>query len=112
MEMSDWQCPECGERQEAQFAECWKCGYLRGSGGDEAVKAPDDSDPMLCPSCRVTLDFIGTKKFHEGSRAAPFLLGEIGELLVNRETFDVYLCSRCGRIEMFLDGVGEEFRPN
>ena len=28
----------------------------------------------------------------------------------NREHFDVYMCPRCGRFELFVDGVGEEFR--
>lgn len=107
-----WQCPECGERQEPAFTECWKCSYLRGSGGDESVKEGEGGDPMVCPNCKLTLDFVGTKKFHEGSRAAPFILGELGELFVKREHFDVYVCSRCGRVELFLDGVGEEFRPN
>jgi hypothetical protein len=22
----DWRCPQCGERLEGQFTECWKCG--------------------------------------------------------------------------------------
>lgn len=67
---------------------------------------------MRRPTCHLTLDFLGTKRFHEGSRAAPFLLGDLGELLVKRESFDVYVCSRCGRIEVFMEGVGEEFRPD
>jgi len=106
-----WQCPECAERHEPEFAECWKCGYVKGSGGDESLKEENGPDPMVCPSCKLPLDFLGTRKFHEGSRAAPFLLGEIGELFVNREHFDVYACPRCGRVEFFLEGVGEEFRP-
>lgn len=24
-----WQCPACGERSEAQFTECWRCGGSR-----------------------------------------------------------------------------------
>ncbi len=23
----DWTCPDCGERIEGQFAECWNCGH-------------------------------------------------------------------------------------
>lgn len=111
MSEAAWQCPECSETQEGQFTECWNCGYVRGSGGDESVK-PVDRDPMTCPSCRLELEYVGTKKFHEGSRAAPFLLGDIGELFVKRQHFDVYMCSRCGRVELFVDGVGEEFRPH
>jgi len=29
---------------------------------------------------------------------------------VNKQQFDVYMCPRCGRVEFFVDGVGEEFR--
>jgi hypothetical protein len=39
-------------------------------------------------------------------------LGDIGELFVNKEKFDVYFCECCGRVELFVDGIGEEFRPH
>ncbi|MEC9374070.1 MAG: hypothetical protein VYC34_09505 [Planctomycetota bacterium] len=68
-------------------------------------------DPLKCPRCEFTLEYVGRKKFHEGTRAWAAILGEIGELFVNREHFDVYCCPRCGRVEFFVDGVGEEFRP-
>ena len=68
------------------------------------------ADPMVCPRCDEQLEYVGTKRFHEGSRGAPFLLGELGELFVNREAFDVHVCGRCGRVELFIDGIGEEFR--
>lgn len=75
---------------------------------------PDDDEPrnpIRCPRCKTKLDFVGTKKFHEGTRAWDFL-GGIWELFKNREHFDVYVCPRCGRVELFVDGVGEEFRPH
>jgi len=67
-------------------------------------------DPMHCPRCDASLDYVGTKRFHEGTRWG--ILGEIGELFTNREHFDVYVCPRCGRVELFVDGIGEEFRPH
>jgi Zn finger protein HypA/HybF involved in hydrogenase expression len=54
------------------------------------------------------LDYIGTKSFHEGTRWG--FLGDLGELFVNRERFDVYRCPRCGSVEFFVDGMGEELR--
>jgi hypothetical protein len=30
---------------------------------------------------------------------------------VNKQRFDVYVCPRCGRVELFIDGIGEELRP-
>ncbi|AHE97779.1 putative signal transducing protein [Thioalkalivibrio paradoxus] len=26
----DWSCPRCKEKIEAQFTQCWNCGYERG----------------------------------------------------------------------------------
>ena len=69
------------------------------------------TNPIKCPRYRTSLDFVGTKKFHEGTRTWDFL-GGIWELFKNREHFDVYMCPRCGRVEFFVDGVGEEFRPH
>jgi hypothetical protein len=58
---------------------------------------------------RPTSTYAGTKKFHEGTRWG--VLGELGELFVNKEKFDVYFCPRCGKVEFFVDGVGETLRP-
>ena len=67
-------------------------------------------NPMSCPRCDEPLTYVGTKSFHEGRRWG--LLGEIGELFVNKERFDVYVCGRCGRVELFVDGIGEKFRSH
>jgi hypothetical protein len=69
-------------------------------------------DPMKCARCDTGLNFVGTKKFHEGTRSLGLIFGDLGELFQNREHFDVYVCPRCGRVELFVDGVGEEFRPH
>jgi DNA-directed RNA polymerase subunit RPC12/RpoP len=66
-------------------------------------------NPMQCPRCDVPVEYVGTKRFHEGTRWG--VLGELGELFTNREHFDVYVCQRCGRVELFVDGIGEQFRP-
>jgi len=71
---------------------------------------PKDADPISCPRCRLTLEYVGRKRFHEGTNWGA--LGEIGELFVKREHFDVYVCPRCGRVEFFVDGIGEEYRPH
>ena len=68
------------------------------------------SNPMICPRCEVSLKYIGTRQFHEGTRWG--ILGDLGEIFVNREKFDVYVCPACGRVEFFVEGVGEEHRPH
>ena len=82
-------------------------GFIALTGGNAMS---DATNPMKCPRCDTDLDYVGTKSFHEGTRWG--FLGELGELFVNKESFDVYVCQRCGRVELFVDGIGEEFRPH
>ena len=69
-----------------------------------------DKDPMLCPRCEAPTEYAGTKTFAEERGRGVF--GGFGELFADRSHFDVYVCQRCGRVEFFIDGVGEEFRPH
>ena len=68
------------------------------------------NDPIVCARCELPLEFVGTRDFHEGTRWG--VLGELGELFVNKQSFDVFVCPRCGRVELFIDGIGEELRPH
>ena len=67
---------------------------------------------VRCSRCDTELEYVGTKRFFEGTRGWGFASGDLGELVVNRESFDVHVCSRCGRVELFVDGIGEAFRPH
>ena len=71
---------------------------------------PAAHDPMKCSRCETKLRYVGVKAFHEGRRWG--VLGDLSELFVKREKFDVYVCPRCGRVEFFVDGIGEQFRPH
>lgn len=127
-----WTCGKCGETVEDSFNACWSCGTTRegvedptfqrvkdgtGSREDQAlaleregqVSAPGRENPLACPRCDRALQYVGRKRFHEGTNWG--LFGEIGELFVKREHFDVYVCPRCGRVEFFVDGIGEQYRP-
>ena len=65
--------------------------------------------PVVCARCNVPLEYVGAKRFHEGTRWGA--LGDIGELFVKKERFDVYVCPRCGGVELFVNGIGEDLRP-
>jgi hypothetical protein len=111
-----WTCAKCGEQLEDTFEECWKCGTFKDGTENLDFEKPatiapqsEERHPIQCPRCEQALDYMGTKLFHEGTRWGA--LGDIGELFVNKEKFDVYCCPRCGRVEFFVDGIGEEFRP-
>ena len=69
-----------------------------------------DTTTLSCGRCNVPMNYTGTKRFHEGTNWG--WLGEIGEFFVNKERFDVYACPRCGVVEFFVDGIGEELRPH
>lgn len=90
-----WTCDKCGEQHEDQFDSCWRCA------GDQASGASGNPE---CLRCHTRIEFLGTKEFHEGTRWG--LLGELGELFVNKERFDIYACPKCGHVEFFVQGVG------
>ncbi|MFZ6696940.1 hypothetical protein ACO0J1_14330 [Stenotrophomonas acidaminiphila] len=107
--MTHWSCSHCRESNEDTFDQCWKCG-TRVDGSTDPGFRPDNADPAAwpprlidCLRCPGTpMVFAGRKRFHEGSQALPFLLGNLGELLVNREAFDLHACPSCGKVELFL----------
>jgi hypothetical protein len=74
------------------------------------MPTPPEPKQVLCPRCSVSKRYLGTKRFHEGTRWGIF--GDLGELFVNKETFDVYACPKCGSVEFFVDGIGEDTRPH
>jgi hypothetical protein len=52
--------------------------------------------------CGAQLTFAGERDFHEGSRGWGFFLGDVGELFVNREKVEMYVCEACGHLEFFV----------
>jgi hypothetical protein len=116
-----WRCPNCKEEVSDDFDACWSCGTRTDGTPDPAFRrvpdapgasvAAEQGHPVACPRCNLALTFIGTKKLHEGTRVWD-AMGGVWELFKHRESFDVYMCPRCGRVEFFVDGVGEEFRPH
>jgi predicted nucleic-acid-binding Zn-ribbon protein len=66
------------------------------------------SGQISCLRCRTALNPVGKKRLEGGSDTG--FLGAIGELFAKREEFNVYTCPRCGHVEFFVAGVGEEAR--
>ncbi|MGX5732132.1 hypothetical protein ACWKWK_16575 [Pseudoxanthomonas beigongshangi] len=106
--MAEWICTACNASNEGTFDICWQCGTGRdGTPPDTAFNRSQEtvhesSRTLQCLRCHSPMRLVGTRRFHEGSRLAPFLLAELGELLVNRESFDLYTCTACGKVEFFL----------
>lgn len=70
-----------------------------------------EPSPPLCQHCKMELEYVGTRRLHEEKSLS--VLGELGEMFKEgaHEFLDVYVCRRCGRVELFVDGIGDELRP-
>lgn len=94
-------CPNCQLEIEENFDVCWNCNYCiierKIIDFDDSIV---DSKEIDCLRCNVPLVYSGEYKFHEGTRTG--LLGNIFELFINREKFDLYTCPKCGKVEFYL----------
>ena len=93
-------CPKCNEGISSSFRYCPNCNYdLKDSLKKMGIKpkGPQDID---CLRCKVKMEYQGNYKFHEGARYGVW--GNMMELLTNRESFDLYFCPDCGKVEFFL----------
>ncbi len=93
-------CPNCDSEIEDNFQLCWNCNYsLTEEKVIDIQEATKGSRQIDCLRCNIPLLFSGLYKFHEGTRTG--VLGNIFELFVNREKFDLYLCPKCGKVEFY-----------
>ena len=110
--MSTEKCSACGETFEPGYAICWRCGTHSDGSPPDKDFVPDQAPApsrqaakprdLACLRCATPMIAVSRMRFHEGTRAWPFLFGELGELFVNRETFDTYACTGCGKVEFFV----------
>jgi hypothetical protein len=106
-----WTCTKCQERIEDGFDTCWNCGTSRAGVEDPEFEAEEGADTrggtagrdVDCLRCNTALDFVGVRNFHEGTRWG--VIGNLAELFVRTEGFEVYVCSRCGHVEFFAAGM-------
>jgi DNA-directed RNA polymerase subunit RPC12/RpoP len=67
---------------------------------------------ITCLRCHIDLQYSGVYRFHEGTRFG--MLGNFFELFVNRESFEIYVCPKCGQVEFFVpsDKLSEAVEVN
>lgn len=102
-------CKNCGETIEVGYTICWECGTSIDGTPPAADFVPDAlassqegaKRSLACLRCGTDMEFVRRMKLHEGS-LLPGLLFDIGRLFTNRENFDTYACSSCGKVEFFL----------
>ena len=93
-------CPNCNAEVDDSFELCWNCNYSFTE--KEIVQIKDFTEgtrDINCLRCNIPMIYSGHYKFHEGVKTGVF--GNIFEIFVNREKFDLYLCPKCGKVEFF-----------
>lgn len=96
-------CPKCNAEIEESFELCWNCNYSLTENRVVDIKdltLKEGNREVDCLRCKIPLIFAGRYDFHEGPRLG--MLGNILELFVNKERFDLYICAKCGKVEFFI----------
>ena len=104
-------CPNCHEEIEDGFEICWNCCYSLTENRVIDCEKELDANTELeelevktrkidCLRCHIDLHYSGVYRFHEGARYGA--LGNFFELFVNQECFEIYVCSKCGKVEFYI----------
>jgi Zn finger protein HypA/HybF involved in hydrogenase expression len=102
-------CPNCHSEVEENFELCWKCNYSFTENKIAAIaELSRGTRELTCLRCKTPMLYSGNFKFHEGARMG--VLGNLFELFVNQETFDLYICPKCGKVEFFTPQGNSEYK--
>lgn len=98
-------CPNCRAEVEENFEMCWNCNYSFIENKIVEIKdfqptLDSEIEDMLCLRCQNPMKYTGNFDFHEGPNLGA--LGNLFELFVGKETFDLYVCTQCGKVEFFV----------
>ncbi|MGI2259282.1 hypothetical protein [Shewanella sp. GXUN23E] len=92
-----WTCQNCNTKiEESGFEVCWNCGCEKGKNWSAEL----GQSTLKCIRCKSPMIKLGSKEFHEGARWGA--LGNLAELFVNKQTFDIFACQSCGKLEFYL----------
>ena len=87
-------CPNCQSEVEDSFDLCWNCNYSFSENQVVEIKEfVKGSRELECLRCTEPMNYSGNFRFHEG-----FLTG----VFTNKESFDLYVCPKCGKVEFFV----------
>ncbi|KJF44597.1 hypothetical protein [Draconibacterium sediminis] len=102
-------CPNCNAEIEDNFELCWNCNYSLTEQKIIDIKDLNENKKEIdCLRCHVLMLYSGEYKFHEGPKIG--VLGNIFEAFVNRESFDLYMCPKCGKVEFFAPLQNSEYK--
>lgn len=97
-------CPACRAEINGHLKFCPYCKHdLNALTEFDEHRVPGPAKQIDCLRCKIPMSFNGNYRFHEGTRMGVF--GNAFELFTNRESFDLYFCPQCGKVEFFLPEV-------
>jgi len=95
-------CPNCHSEVEDNFDLCWNCNYSFVENQlVEINEFIEGSREIDCLRCQIPMKYSGNFRFHEG-----FLTG----FFTNKESFDLYICPKCGKVEFFVPQEEQKFK--
>ena len=99
-------CPNCNADVDSGLKYCPNCTHELGENAlPFAPTQSEDYRNLDCLRCKVPMVSRGNSEFHEGAHYGVF--GNLFELMTNRESFDIYYCPQCGKVEFFLPKENE-----
>lgn len=111
-----WICKICdSEVEDDTWEACWHCSSLRNldpADVKELRKAHEKKAQLVlnCLRCELQMVHAGTRRFrHEESFSLSILGFNLSPDLLDYR-YDIYICRNCGKVEFFIDGVGDELR--
>jgi hypothetical protein len=95
-------CPKCNTKVGPHEFYCPNCFFNLNQLEKKEGMNGNKSANFSCLRCNVMLDYKGIFEFHEGPHVGA--LGSFFELLENKESFALYVCPHCGKVEFFMPG--------
>ena len=92
-------CPQCNTKVDSSDEFCPNCRFdlrIKSSTSDKQ----EGDRKISCLRCAIPMLFKGNTDFHGGPLFG--IHGMLNDLLTSRETFDLYFCPKCGKIEIFI----------
>ena len=96
-------CPNCNTEIEPGFEICWKCQYSFADQKVIETAVPGQNHfyaTINCLRCKVPMIFAGKRKIQD--RIHWTTVGNLIELLSNMDSFDLYVCPKCDKVEFFI----------
>jgi len=63
---------------------------------------------ISCGGCHIPLSLVGAHHLRDTNKGD--LLGALGGMFTDCERLDVHVCPRCGRVELFVEGLSRQLR--